>query len=50
MIEPEVAFADLEEIADLAADYIRYLVKSALTHCPKELAFLAAREDGPGIT
>ena len=41
MVEPEVAFADLEEVADLAADYIKYLLQYVLEHCPGELAFLA---------
>lgn len=44
MIEPEVAFADLDEIADLAADYIKYLIDYALTHATKELEFLHKSE------
>ncbi len=39
MIEPEVAFADLEEIAELGADYIQYMVKHALENCPEEIEF-----------
>jgi len=39
MVEPEVAFADLEEIADLGMDYIRFLIKAALEKCPDEMAF-----------
>lgn len=45
MIEPEVAFADLDEIAELATDYIKYLISYALTHASKELEFLFSRED-----
>lgn len=45
MIEPEVAFADLDEIADLATDYIKYLISYALEHAGKELEFLINRED-----
>ena len=37
MIEPEVAFADLDEVADLGAEYIQYMIKHALTHCKSEL-------------
>jgi len=37
MIEPEVAFADLEEVAELGAEYIQYMIKHALKHCPDEL-------------
>ena len=39
MIEPEVAFADLDEIADLASDYIKYMINHALEHCMNELEF-----------
>jgi asparaginyl-tRNA synthetase len=39
MIEPEVAFADLEEVAELAGDYIQYMIKHALEHCKDELEF-----------
>ena len=39
MIEPEVAFADLEEVAELGADYIQYMINHALTHCEDELNF-----------
>ncbi|QDK41645.1 asparagine--tRNA ligase [Bacteriovorax stolpii] len=45
MIEPEVAFADLDEIAGLATDYIKYLISYALEKAPKELEFLINRED-----
>lgn len=45
MIEPEVAFADLDEIADLATDYIKYLIAYAIEKAPKELEFLINRED-----
>lgn len=43
MIEPEVAFADLDEVAELGADYIQYMIKYALEKCPDELAFLEQR-------
>ena len=48
MVEPEVAFADLEEVALLASDYVRYLITYSLTHYKKEIEFLAMREGGPG--
>ncbi|MBT7767094.1 MAG: asparagine--tRNA ligase, partial [Bdellovibrionales bacterium] len=41
MIEPEVAFADLEEIAQLAADYVKYMISYTLEHCPLEISFLS---------
>ncbi len=40
MIEPEVAFADLEEVAELGASYIQYMIKHAFNHCHSELVFL----------
>lgn len=45
MIEPEVAFADLDEIAGLATDYIKYLISYSLEHAMPELEFLFNRED-----
>jgi asparaginyl-tRNA synthetase len=45
MIEPEVAFADLDEVADLATDYIKFLISYSLEHASKELEFLMSRED-----
>jgi len=39
MIEPEVAFAGLNEVAILAADYIKHLINHAFLHCREELAF-----------
>ena len=43
MIEPEVAFADLEENMDLAEEMLKYLCAYALNHCKDDLAFLDAR-------
>lgn len=39
MIEPEVAFADLSDNADLAEDYIRYMFQYVLEQCPDDLEF-----------
>lgn len=40
MIEPEVAFYEIEENMDLAEDFIKYLVQWALDHCKDDLKFL----------
>ena len=40
MIEPEVAFADLEELMDLEEEFIKYCVKWALDNCQDDLQFL----------
>ena len=39
MVEPEFAFADLGDNADLAEDYVRYLVRYVLDHCGEDLEF-----------
>lgn len=40
MIEPEVAFFEIEENMDLAEDFIKYLVQWALNNCKDDLKFL----------
>jgi asparaginyl-tRNA synthetase len=39
MIEPEVAFADLTDNADLAEDYVRYMFQYVLDNCVTDLEF-----------
>lgn len=43
MIEPEVAFNDLDDNMDLAEDFIQYVVKYALDKCGDDLKFLETR-------
>lgn len=43
MIEPEIAFADLEEDMDLAEKFIKYLLQYALDNCMDDLQFLSKR-------
>ncbi|MDY3247540.1 MAG: asparagine--tRNA ligase [Prevotella sp.] len=40
MIEPEVAFIDLDDLMELEEDFIKYCVNWALTHCKDDLEFL----------
>ena len=40
MIEPEVAFIDMDELMDLEEDFIKYCVKWALDNCKDDLEFL----------
>ncbi len=40
MIEPEVAFYDINDNMDLAEDFIKYCVRWALEHCKDDLEFL----------
>ncbi len=39
MIEPEVAFADLNDNMDLAEDMIKYIISYVLENCPEEMDF-----------
>jgi asparaginyl-tRNA synthetase len=40
MIEPEMAFYDINDNMDLAEDFLKYLVRYALEHCKDDLEFL----------
>lgn len=40
MIEPEVAFYEIEDNMDLAEDFLKYLIQYALDNCKEDLAFL----------
>ena len=39
MIEPEIAFADLQDDMRLAEDMIKYVISYVLQHAPEEMAF-----------
>ncbi len=39
MIEPEIAFADLNDNMNLAEDMIKYVIKYVMDNCPKEIEF-----------
>ena len=39
MIEPEIAFADLEDNMELAEDMVKYIINYVLEHCPEEMEF-----------
>ena len=43
MIEPEMAFYDLQDNMKLAQDFLQYLVKYALENCMEDLEFLDKR-------
>lgn len=40
MVEPEMAFADLNDDAKLAEQFLRFMFSSIIERCPDELAFL----------
>ena len=43
MIEPEIAFADLSDDAQLAEDFLRDIFSAVLTDCPDDMAFFDER-------
>ena len=45
MIEPEIAFADLEDNMELAEDMVKYIINYVLEHCPEEMEFFNAFVD-----
>ena len=44
MIEPEIAFGDLNDDMDLSEDFLKYLIRYALDNCREDLKFLDDRE------
>ncbi len=40
MIEPEIAFADLDDDMDLAEDMLKYVIRTVMDKCPDELDML----------
>ena len=45
MIEPEVAFADLNENMDLAEEFIKSVLSKILSKCSEDLKFLDDRHN-----
>lgn len=50
MIEPELAFADLSDVAQLAEDLLKYVFKAVLEERPDDLAFFQQRVNKDVIT
>ena len=49
MIEPEIAFADLDDLADLAEDFLKYIFRAVLEECPDDMAFFEQRIEPEAI-
>ena len=49
MVEPEIAFADLDDLADLAEDFLKYIFTSVLEECPDDMAFFEKRIEPEAI-
>jgi asparaginyl-tRNA synthetase len=50
MIEPEVAFADLNDNATLAEDFLKYIFKAVLSERMDDLKFFAERQEKTAIS
>ncbi|HAT41773.1 MAG TPA: asparagine--tRNA ligase [Rheinheimera sp.] len=50
MIEPEVAFAELKDVAQLAEDMLKFVFNAVLTERADDMAFFAERIDEHAIT
>jgi asparaginyl-tRNA synthetase len=50
MIEPEIAFADLKDDADLAEDFLRYIFKAVLDERGDDMAFFAQHVEKEAVT
>ena len=49
MVEPEIAFADLDQLADVAEDFLKYVFKVVLAECPDDMAFFEKRIEPEAI-
>lgn len=49
MVEPEIAFANLEDDSALAEDFLKYLAKQVLEQHPDDMAFFVERIDKEAI-
>ena len=49
MVEPEVAFCDLDGLAELAEDFLKYIFSQALEQCPEDMAFFNRWYDNSAI-
>ena len=50
MVEPEVAFCDLDGLAELAEDFLKYTFSYVLEHCQDDMAFFNESYDRSAIS
>jgi len=50
MVEPEIAFADLDDLAGVAEEFLKYLFKAVLDECPDDMAFFEKRIEPEAVT
>lgn len=49
MVEPEIAFADLDALVTLAEDFLKYVFRAVLDQCPDDMEFFAQRIEPEAI-
>jgi len=49
MVEPEIAFANLDDLADLSEDFLKYIFAAVLEQCPDDMAFFEKRIEADAI-
>lgn len=50
MVEPEIAFADLNDNADLAEDFLKYVFRAVLDEAADDMAYFAERVDPEAVS
>ena len=50
MVEPEIAFADLDDLADVAEEFLKYIFAAVLEECPDDMAFFEQRIEPAAIS
>ena len=50
MVEPELAIASLDDVADLAEDMLKYVFKAVLQERPDDMAFFAKRINSEAVS
>lgn len=50
MVEPEVAFADLDALADLSEDFLKCIFKAVLSECKDDMAFFAEQIEPKAVS
>lgn len=49
MVEPEIAFADLNDLANVSEDFLKYLFKAVLDERADDMAFIAERVEKDAV-
>lgn len=49
MVEPEIAFADLDDLADLSEAFLKYIFTFVLEHCPDDMKFFEDRIEADAV-